>query len=689
MDAIATVMTRLFLQYVWRLPSRRSDGGRAFALRRQRVEIRAEDGVKLVGELISPIGLEGPRPAILVRTPYSRWLCRALLDRLAERGAHVLLCDCRGRFRSGGSFELLKDEKRDSLACLRWLARSDNRAWFNGDLGLFGVSYDGFTLWSTLAAYLEAPPPGIRVRAVVPIFTATDIGRRGMYSGGVFQLELAARYLHLTHRLESPSTLFGSRALWVYLELFRVFRLQKGAWWSRALNTLPLRDLSRALLGDAAVGETGDRYEIRSPNDSKYWSERSHTHVLQMLAKLYILEEESGGGRVGGQDAGREIKKAGGLGAQRRQYPYLPHILLCVGFYDLFADAQFADLEALKGGRSTLPRKVRLVACPMRHFDEQQAFVRRAFAHFDKHLIRPPDGDAKTQPKGQSHEPPVEIFPIGSGCDAGPYCGLGGIGIGLRRALLRRLPAYDADHWAHPTSPHWRQFNTWPPPLARPTPLWLDDQGALNWASGGGSFPRENKYVFRYDPEDPTPSLGGNIFHPRKAGRVDNSRLEQRPDVLVFTSPPLKRDSEIAGTVQAELYVEAGTASFDVFVRLCEVDRRGSSYNITDGIMRVNTCQGSSAGPRRVGIDMAPVAAVFSRGNRIRLQVSGGAFPRFSRNLGTTGLPDAEQTRLVRGGWNVTIFTGGMRASRLSLPLIMSSKTASSPPGSMVWRGRL
>ena len=151
---------------------------------------------------------------------------------------------------------------------------------------------------------------------------------------------------------------------------------------------------------------------------------------------------------------------------------------------------------------------------------------------------------------------------------------------------------------------------------------------------------------FRYDPADPTPSVGGQLLS-NKAGPVDNQALEARPDVLVFTSPPLAADLEVIGPVSARLRVRASGPHFDVFARLCDVDPRGRSRNVCDGLIRHVPAAEPGRGSRRPDHgaderDGVPVRA----GHRLRLQVSGGAHPRFARNTGT-GEPWATTTRLA------------------------------------------
>ncbi|MGI5169653.1 CocE/NonD family hydrolase [Spirillospora sp. CA-253888] len=183
----------------------------------------------------------------------------------------------------------------------------------------------------------------------------------------------------------------------------------------------------------------------------------------------------------------------------------------------------------------------------------------------------------------------------------------------------------------------WRDLPDWP--ADPPTELWhTGDGGTL---VKGGS-PHAAPVRFRYDPADPTPSVGGPGLS-AKAGPRDNRGLEARADVLTFTGAPLAEPLEVVGPVRAEVRVETSTGHGDVFARLCDVDAEGRSTNVCDGLLRLPP---GTSGPVQVTVDMSAAAHRFAAGHRLRLQISGGAHPRFARNTGT-GEPFATTTALV------------------------------------------
>ncbi|MEV8547355.1 CocE/NonD family hydrolase [Streptomyces sp. NPDC051572] len=174
----------------------------------------------------------------------------------------------------------------------------------------------------------------------------------------------------------------------------------------------------------------------------------------------------------------------------------------------------------------------------------------------------------------------------------------------------------------------WRDFPTWPPPGYEPRRFHLQPGGAL--ANG---LPADSTLDdYHYDPADPTPAVSGvRMWTPQKYGRVDNAKLEARPDVLTCTTPALDKDVEVAGEVSAEIYFRSSLPYADVFVRLCDVDEKGKSTNVCDGLISLTGADETTC----ASVQLWPTAYRFKRGHRIRVQVSSGAFPRFNRNPGT------------------------------------------------------
>ncbi len=187
----------------------------------------------------------------------------------------------------------------------------------------------------------------------------------------------------------------------------------------------------------------------------------------------------------------------------------------------------------------------------------------------------------------------------------------------------------------------WRYFDAWPPRESKTVPWYLQSQQQLAESIAAQSAADG----YRYDPADPTPSVGGpglGLFRSAPFA-VDNAELEARADVLIYTSEVMRRAVDIIGPVTADLYVSSSAASADFFVRLCDVDEKGMSKNICDGLQRVAIAR--SDVPQQVHVEMWPTAYRIAAGHRLRVQISSGAFPRWARNLGG-GEPLASATTM-------------------------------------------
>ena len=246
----------------------------------------------------------------------------------------------------------------------------------------------------------------------------------------------------------------------------------------------------------------------------------------------------------------------------------------------------------------------------------------------------------------------------------------------LREAMYQALAWFDAylkgDRRSLRTNPvrfylmgenRWCELESWPPP-AQPQTIYLHPGGRLAFEP-----PTEDSApdVYRYDPQDPTPAIGGPMMN-QSAGRVDNRRLEARSDVLCFTSQPLEKTLQVVGPLRLTLYVRSSLEYTDFFGRLCDVQPNGRSYNVCDGLLRLVPEVGETQpdGTRRIEVELWPTAYSFLPGHRLRLQVSSGAHPRWNRNPGT-GEPLASAVRLLPADQQV--YHDPQHPSALTLPV--------------------
>ncbi|MCV2488246.1 CocE/NonD family hydrolase [Geodermatophilus sp. YIM 151500] len=169
--------------------------------------------------------------------------------------------------------------------------------------------------------------------------------------------------------------------------------------------------------------------------------------------------------------------------------------------------------------------------------------------------------------------------------------------------------------------------------------------------------------TFRYDPMDPTPSVGGRVLA-RGAGPRDNTELEARDDVRSFTTPPLRKPVE----VRVRLFVESDNPYADVFVRLCDVGLNGKSVNITDRLVRLDPAPGEEPvkGERVVETTLPDTAQHFRAGGGSGCRSPAVPIRRYARNLGT-GEPVGQSSHGLPTHHRIS--HGGAAPSLITLPL--------------------
>ncbi len=190
----------------------------------------------------------------------------------------------------------------------------------------------------------------------------------------------------------------------------------------------------------------------------------------------------------------------------------------------------------------------------------------------------------------------------------------------------------------------WKDVDDWSESDAELVQWYLVPDGGLASSPSEQALPTR----YTYDPTDPTPSVGLAAFDARRAMPCDNRALEERPDVVTFTSDAFENPLTLFGPASATLWVTSSAASADFFVRLTDVHPDGASVNVIDALRRVQHDERLHSGqePMRLEIDLGPCAHRFDTGHRLRVQVSSGAFPFYGRNLGTDE-DVATSTRIV------------------------------------------
>ncbi len=229
----------------------------------------------------------------------------------------------------------------------------------------------------------------------------------------------------------------------------------------------------------------------------------------------------------------------------------------------------------------------------------------------------------------------------------------------------------------------WRDEQEWPLARTRYVKYYLHSGGGANSRFGDGVLSDKAATVeppdsFTYDPASPVPSVGGpgccSGSSESPSGAFDQSDVEQRTDVLVYTTPVLERGVEVTGPLKAVLYVSSSARDTDFTVKLVDVYPDGTAFNVQEGILRVRYREGFT---RKVlmtpgetyplMIDLHATSNYFGPGHRIRLEVSSSSFPRYDRNLNTGG-NNYDQTRWVVA--HNTVHHSAASASHVVLPII-------------------
>ncbi|MCD6049171.1 MAG: hypothetical protein K0Q55_574 [Verrucomicrobia bacterium] len=225
----------------------------------------------------------------------------------------------------------------------------------------------------------------------------------------------------------------------------------------------------------------------------------------------------------------------------------------------------------------------------------------------------------------------------------------------------------------------WRDEHEWPLKRTQFTPFYFHSGGQANTRMGNGTLSvaapmSEPADTFTYDSNNPVPTHGGNNLIGAAIGPFDQSTIEERKDVLVYTSAPLTKAVEVTGPVKVILYAASSAKDTDFTAKLVDVGPDGKAFNLCDGIIRARYRNSETnleliepGKTYRYEIDLWVTANLFKEGHRIRVEISSSNFPRFDRNP-NSGKPFGTDTELLKA--EQTIHHDQMRASHILLPVI-------------------
>ncbi|WP_144418508.1 CocE/NonD family hydrolase [Mycobacterium sp. EPa45] len=229
----------------------------------------------------------------------------------------------------------------------------------------------------------------------------------------------------------------------------------------------------------------------------------------------------------------------------------------------------------------------------------------------------------------------------------------------------------------------WKSAQSWPLPDTQWTRYFMSGDGQMDSRTGTlttAAPPADqapDHYV--YDPTDPAPSVGGHSCCGAKSGPqgpYDQIPVEQRSDVLVYTSDPLSTDTEVTGPTTVDLWASSSAVDTDFTAKLIVVKPDGDAINLNNGILRTSF-RDSMSDPRpsvpnqpsEYRIAIWPTSFEFRAGDRIRVEISSSDYPQFAPNP-NNGEPFGQSAATVPA--TQTILHDAAHPSAVTIPVIPS-----------------
>jgi putative CocE/NonD family hydrolase len=570
------------------------------AIIERKLMVPMRDGKRMATDVYRPKDTSKKYPIIFVRTPYNFnfWDVRngAPRDMSAElaavkRGYAYVEMNERGHFFSEGIYDILGAPLTDGTDAITWMS---SQPWSNGKVGTIGCSSTAEWQMGVAAqgnpAFAAMIPQGFGagVGRVAPYFEQGN-----WYRGGAVQMLFIA-WLYGEQNQVRP--MFPANATQEELiqasKMFDLAPQMTPVDWSKALQALPEQDIIRKVGGpkgifaDRAEVSTGGAMIKRTPNDPAWYRGGLwHDDMKINVPGFWFMSwyDVSVGPNLAAYNFVRNTAK-GEIGKQ--QYAVIAPTLHC--------SYTRATEHTIVGERDMGDARL-----------DYNSLTYGWFDHFlkgeDNHVL-------ETMPR-------VRYYTMGMN--------------------------------------QWQSSDTWPPAGAQPMKLYLASAGKANTGNGDGALGAgapgsDTPDRFTYDPMNPVPSYGGNVCCTGNAvqgGAFDQRKMEERPDILVYTSAPLADGVEASGPIEATLYVSSDVKDTDITVKLIDVYPDGTAYNLDETIQRLRYREGYDKPPvwmeagkvYKVTLQPMNTSNFFGAGHRVRIEVSSSNFPRFDRNLNTGG----------------------------------------------------
>jgi len=225
----------------------------------------------------------------------------------------------------------------------------------------------------------------------------------------------------------------------------------------------------------------------------------------------------------------------------------------------------------------------------------------------------------------------------------------------------------------------WKHAPSWPLPQTDWTTFYLSGAGGIADRKGQlvSTAPGiEPSDTYTYDPAFPAPSVGGHSCCGAQSGPqgpYDQTPVEARSDVLVYSSAPLDHDTEVTGPVSVRLWAQSTASDTDFTAKLTVVKRDGAVINLNSGILRTSFRDSLSdpkptpGQPSQYEIHVWPTSYEFQAGESIRLEISSSDYPQFAPNP-NTGAPFGQDSAIQTA--TQTILHDAAHPSAVTLPII-------------------
>jgi predicted acyl esterase len=571
----------------------------AAAIRRETVFITMRDGIRLATDLYLPPDL--PAPAIAARTPYDRGQLAEKVIPLAQRGYVVIAQDCRGTGDSEpDTWDTYMYEREDSIDLVEWVTQ---QPWFDGFLGSFGGSYVGSTQWAM------AMHP--RMSAIAPEVAGIGVSPSDTPNFYLFVNAFSRSVGKGADKAPIPMWEMERRMLQETLA---------GGYYNEPLYA-PLRD---ALLAQYP------NLRILSPTERKRWlwdyyrtlDPAQRAELIKLITGESSVTLGSSLTAVFGHHIPYGLFAFPSPGKVELIQSLHAPALIITGWYDWGNGDTLATWELLtRMGHEPARSRSRLLITPNAH-------------------------NVPGYREGTEGSPELELVYRITNADKAHRSA------NMRDLLLRWYAAVrdDAlDSWPVVTyylmgANEWHTASAWPPPETHVCAFYLGTGGTL---SSQPPLQPSQPDSYTYDPLDPTPTLGGSIVsYVYQPGSVDVSEVQQRKDVMTYTTSVLARDLDVVGPLRLILYASSSAVDTDFSARLSDVFPDGRAVQLQSCTLRTRY-RNSEGEPEllepgriyRFEIDLWATANRFKAGHRLRLDISSADFPKFDRNSNRGGEP--------------------------------------------------